>query len=354
MIYVETLMLTIVVFALCVASITDIRKGLIPNKLIIIAGSVCVLMDVVYYTFVFREGLVAFICNSLIMIAIAGLLYVLDIWAAGDSKLFFLVSIGIPSRLYSFIPLSYCPLFLLLMIVFSVAFVFSTGETLVRSIIEKRKVWKEINLRISIPKVFYLFMSLLFLFLSVMLCNALISVVLKDNETNSVLLILMMDFLITLILVDIRKKLSQKVIVVANSAMIIIALVLMLLGYLKLSFGSSGLISFIALVVVITVKLLSEKYNYQEIPLESLKCNMILSCVVATRLNMTGVLKNTLLTTETRKARLAQNEVDAIKKNGEKQGYSSVVVVRKLPFAIFIFVGTILFLGVEAAYLWCM
>ena len=352
MIYIEAFMLAIVIFTLCVATITDFKKGVIPNKLLASAGVISVILDVIYYFVFYDSGLGLFLSDVACVLIVAILFYALEIWAAGDSKLLLIVAIGIPSRLYSFIPISFCPIFILIMVIFSLAFIYSAGETIVRSIIDKRKIWKEIGFEFSAKDALYVGITLIFMVLSVLLCNVAIGFILKGYEGNYVLLILAADFIITLILIEIRKKLSIKIMTVISVIMLIAAIAFFWLGYFNLSLGSGGLLSIIVMLITVVIRMLSGKYNYQEISMDRLKSKMVLSMGSAIRINMSHMIDSPLSVTENRKARLTQSQVDSIKKNAEKYRCNNIVIVRKLPFAIFIFIGTIVFLGLEGAYLW--
>jgi preflagellin peptidase FlaK len=352
MIYIEALMLAIVVFVLCVATITDFKKGVIPNKILLGAGSVSIVLDILYYSLFYQSGIGLFLSDVLCIVFLAVFFYALGIWAAGDSKLLIIVAIGLPSRLYTFIPISFCPIFVLVMVVFSLAFIYSAIETLVRSIKDKRKIWKEFGIQFSFTKLLYFCITLIFMVLVILLCNIIIGFILKSYEGNYVLLILAVDFVCTLSLIELRKKMSIKAVSIASAIMFVLAVVFFCLGYFNLSLGRGGTLSIIVMLVTILVRMLAGKYNYQEISIDRLSRNMILSMGSAMRINMTFSLDKPLPMTENRKSRLTQEQVDSIKINAEKQGCSSVMIVRKLPFAIFIFLGTLVFLGLEVAYLW--
>ena len=352
MIYIESLMLATVMFTLVVATITDFKKGVIPNKMLIAVGIVNVFLDIIYYSCFYNFGIYLFLSDIFSIFILAIIFYAVEIWAAGDSKLLMITALGIPSRLYSFMPFSFCPLFVLVMIVFSLAFLYSAGETLVKSIKEKRKVWKEIGINFSLKKLLYIVITLIFMATAILLCNIVFNFILANSEENYVLLMLAVDFILTLLLMEIIKRFSIIIIAVFSIVFVAVASILYGFGLFNLSFGKGGLLSIIVLLLTIFIRILSGKYNYQEIPVEKLNYNMILSLASSIRINMSFPMEKPLLLTENRKARLTQEQVECIKKSATKRGLTSVMIVRKLPFAVYIFVGTIIFLSLEAAYLW--
>ena len=51
MIIVEALLIAVLICTCIYASITDIKNGIIPNKLLLISGAACLVLNVVYYAF---------------------------------------------------------------------------------------------------------------------------------------------------------------------------------------------------------------------------------------------------------------------------------------------------------------
>ena len=92
----------------------------------------------------------------------------------------------------------------------------------------------------------------------------------------------------------------------------------------------------------------AEKYNYKVVDVSELKPGMILS--IASVLSFAGSKTQGLPTfsTEDLKSRLSAEEVENIKLwSKEKAGRDSVIVVRKIPFVLFIAVGTMAFMVLE-------
>ena len=100
MYFVEFLLL-IALFLTCVyASVTDIKLGIIPNKLLVLSGFSCAFLNLIYYTFFAEEYFLTFIINFIILVILSVAMYGFNLWAAGDSKLLFVVVLAIPARLY--------------------------------------------------------------------------------------------------------------------------------------------------------------------------------------------------------------------------------------------------------------
>ena len=95
-------------------------------------------------------------------------------------------------------------------------------------------------------------------------------------------------------------------------------------------------------------RLFADKYNYKIIPLSELKPGMILAFVSIIAFMGSKVEGLPTSTTEDLKSRLSVSEVESIKKWAESsKGIETITIVRKIPFALFIAIGTIVFTILE-------
>jgi hypothetical protein len=86
------------------------------------------------------------------------------------------------------------------------------------------------------------------------------------------------------------------------------------------------------------------KYNYQEVLVKDLKKGMILSVSTIIDLNKSKVKGLPQITDESTKYRITQEEVNAIQKwEKSKKGKNSIIIVKYLPFAIFMSLGIIVY-----------
>ena len=84
---------------LCIiTSITDIKNNKISNKLLIIFGIAGIGLNIVQY--VLKTNIIwgAYLFNLTLVIIFSLLLYILHIWAAGDSKLLIILGILLPAN----------------------------------------------------------------------------------------------------------------------------------------------------------------------------------------------------------------------------------------------------------------
>ena len=92
--------LTALILCCILATISDIREGIISNKLIAIFGIVGLSLAVLTICVSSAYENRLFLLNAGSMILIAFTLYFLHIWAGGDCKLLVVIALLFPSELY--------------------------------------------------------------------------------------------------------------------------------------------------------------------------------------------------------------------------------------------------------------
>jgi hypothetical protein len=91
-----------------------------------------------------------------------------------------------------------------------------------------------------------------------------------------------------------------------------------------------------------------EKYNYQLIQTEQIRAGQILSVATIMSFSVSRVRGLPQGITEDLRSRITAAEAESVRRwESSKYGETHVVIVRKIPFAIFISIGTILFLIIE-------
>ncbi|MFV0424850.1 MAG: hypothetical protein ACK5K7_04730, partial [Bacilli bacterium] len=106
---------------------------------------------------------------------------------------------------------------------------------------------------------------------------------------------------------------------------------------------STNLISYFIVLFLMLVQILATEFNHTEIQVSELKKNMILSqqyCILFIK-SKTKNLPS--MSDETLKSRLSSGEVASIQRWAKSKNIETVQVVRKIPFAICITLGVILY-----------
>lgn len=96
----EAFLMTIIVMLGIYVTYTDIRKGIIQNKALLVAVIVGVIINAIYYG-VYADGFLRiYTINLLVMLLFSVALYGFHFWAAGDSKLLICINFLLPARYY--------------------------------------------------------------------------------------------------------------------------------------------------------------------------------------------------------------------------------------------------------------
>jgi hypothetical protein len=102
------------------------------------------------------------------------------------------------------------------------------------------------------------------------------------------------------------------------------------------------------LLVVFIIRYFLNGYNYKEIKTENVKVGMILSAFTISKFYISKVKGLPKISTEDMRTRLTQENVEAVRRwRTSKYGEDTIVIVRKIPFAVFIFLGISIFLWVR-------
>ncbi len=348
MMIMECILLALMLMLCLLSSITDIKKGIIHNRHIAYFLGTFIALDAFFYFFYAREYISIFFSNLICMICIAFFLFYGNVWAGGDCKLFVTLSLGIPATVYSGVELGPAPGFLILLIVFSVAFVHIIAESVVYSIRDKRWIhFQKQRIRITDLVLNYIFMTGVIYFLNVVLSWCMFNFQITGN-----MFALMIDFFFILGINSIYDRIPNKTKVLLT---ILSWGFILSFSIATHSFQLRGIYwkSWILVIAVIIIRSIADKYNYQEIETDSVTTNMILSASTVFYFSKSKVKGLPTNMKEDLSARLTESEADAVKRWGKtSKGLKTVMIVRKMPFALYISIGTILFLLIEEVFIW--
>ena len=331
------------------ASISDCRYSLIPNRLLMQALPVIAVLDVIYYGFFVRDIVLESLFNLVFVGVFAVVFYAYNLWAAGDSKLLVLMTAAIPARIYSYSYLGPFPGFLCLVIIFSIAFIY----VIVESIHLGLKNGNLFQIDAGVLRLTPLVLSYFFIVGAMSVCNMVLWILFGRILSYTGMLITAIDFLLVLSLRSVRDKLTQKQQIIITIILWSVLLTFQFHMIAPTLISGIDLKPWIIVFVVMFFRLISEKYNYQEIPIDELKPRMIPSALTVIGFRSSRIRGLPVSVTEDLRARLTEEEVEAIKRwKNSKQGKESIVIVRKIPFAIFISIGTLIFVTIEVLTTW--
>ena len=345
MVIVEALLFTCMLAVMATASYSDAKRNVIPNKKLLTYAIPAVVLDVVYYAFFGRDYLILFLLNCAVLSAVGIVFYAYALWAAGDCKLLITIGLCVPGRFYSFWGSGIGVSFYIVAFTFSLAFVYLMGESLVLGIRNRelfRLSFEGFSLKGAVISYFSMVGAL-----------TLISIVLDRLfpafYSGSSALPAAINFLLVLTLIRLRDKVNTRTLLWGTVALWIGLIALSIFHYVDLRFGGS-ILSWGIVLLVMLLRLFADKYNYKVIPTSEVKRGYILSAMTVMSFQLSRVHGLPTSSTEDLRSRLTEEEAESVRRwESSASGKPYVVIVRKIPFAIFISVGTLLFLVFEVA-----
>lgn len=340
MIACEALLLTTLLALLVCSSYTDFRNGMIHNRLIGICVVIASAINAVYYIAFSGKYISLFAVNTVLLVIVAVIFYVYHLWAAGDSKLLMTAALCIPGRFYSFWQANQCVGFLILVITFSAAFLYILTETIVLGIQNHNL------LQIAVRKVNFKRAALVYVSMvsaSILLTQSL-TMLFPHFFEGSMFLPATVNFLVIVTLVYLSERISWSVIVAYCIISWMLIGTLAALKILPLSF-TFDYRSWLLVLAVLMMRAFAGKYNYAVIPTQEVKSGQILAATTVAAFSSSRVKGLPCGMTEDLCSRLTEEEAASVRRwENSALGKPYVVIVRKIPFAIFISMGIILFL----------
>ncbi len=336
---VQSLMLTV----LCaVAASYDIRTGKVPNKLLRLAlgmiGACIVINSIVSGSWPWKENDQGFryLLNIIIGCAVSIGLYITDIWAPGDAKLFIVILLLYPPLLRTANENAIFPALQIIIWTFSIGYIYLLFDNVFMRKTEKAKDYEP---RIKLSKAAVISMGLnivtayCFSFFANLASVSFIPVYYEANRALLALLVICGSILISKI--EWWGKITVAIITAGGSYLLIFPL------HQSITLSIHYILPFAVAVLVGVLTRMTKKNNYQEITPDALHPGVILSLFTIYRISSSRIPGLPQMTTETRKSKLNPQETEAVRlwalRNKE-----SIIIVRMLPFAPFIAAGTIL------------
>lgn len=324
------IVLLLMLAAICLyATYTDITYGLIYNRVLIPLLVAGLSLDLIYYWQVYPDGMSIFFLNMAVTTAFAVILYMLHIWAAGDSKLLILISILIPVRTTLSGGRRYYPEVLIIAVAFAASFVYLVYDSI--------RMWRKRGLdREKIAKSFrqYLVRLVMSCVYIMTLCKIESAILIKMGIDNA-LLSLILNLCILLILSSIR---------IVWKPSVCIPVLIISIGYSLVTgiwmMDQRRALYYLATAAIMLMQLIVNEFNYDSIPTDEVQKGMVPSRGSIMIMSMSKVKGLPTCSTEDLRSRITEDEVAAIKKWGKTKGSSGTIqIVRKMPFAIFISIG---------------
>lgn len=335
MINIETILLCIIIVVCIYVTYTDFREGLIGNKILVYAVCIGGVLNAIYYTLYANNYLILYLTNLVIISIFAILLYAYHIWAAGDSKLLIVIMSLIPGRLYDG-DTGIASAITIIIIIFSIAYLYIVFESLYLHLRNRDKIQIS-KISIDIIRIIkqYIFCTAYIIAVDTIL-EKFFPVFFEWNM--NIIYIANLFIIITVV----NNKIVQRY------WLLIIAIVIsLILGRenLVISRGDIDFKLWIIIFIVIIFRIVAEKHNYKTIRTEDTKKGMVLSFSTILYFQASRIKGLPMTTTEDIRSRISEEESNSIKRWGRSvHGRDTITIVKKIPFAVFISVGSSLFI----------
>lgn len=335
MIVLEFLKIILIVLLCVYSSITDIKHGIIENKAVLTASIMGICLDVISWLTFNREYSKYHIISILAVVALSIVFYALHIWAGGDCKLMLAISLLVPYELYIPVSNGKVSLVPLLVIVFGISYIYLLAESIVLAMktksIEKGKLIK--NARKSIIRwiscVAY-----------ITLLDQILLLFFPDIFIKSRFIILIINICLAVVISGISVLCNKFVV----ATVILLEIVIRLICHQSI-LNKFMLINYGLAIVFIVLRIFIDQYNRETIETSKVEKGMILSAATTVQFVLSKVKGLPSQSTEDLRSRLTEEEAESVRRWGKsKYGTTTVEIIRKIPFAIFISIGTFLFL----------
>ena len=347
---IEILLILLVVICGGIATKTDFIEGRIFNKVLLRLSLPMIFLDIIYYGYYVRDSLAFFLINTIFAYIFAIFLYAFHIWAAGDAKLIGVLLLGLPGRYLDFLPNGIAPIFIIYVIIFSIAFLYLCGDSLQRSINDGSFFHQKIHMKGNFS---HFFLSYFFMIINISISNIALLILRRGALIQDSIAVMGIDFMLILIFLRFRDSIKQRTLMIITCLEWIIMFVLFGFSIIPFRFSWSYLRSWVFAIIVMYLRSLAEQYNYQVINTYDVKEGMIPAAVTILQFQSSRIKGLPTCMTEDLRARLSSDEVVAINRWGNsKNGKDHITIVSKLPFAIFIYIGVLIFLALEGAFYW--
>ena len=315
-----------------IASVWDIREGLIPNRLLVTFATIGLITDIIYYGVIVHDLSFIFVINVIINSMIGLGLYATHTLAGGDCKMIPVLSLLYPAGMY----LEYGAGRVTLLVALCLAILYGYVYLLFSS------TWKIITGKTKIGKAYIRSFTAAYL--------------------KSYMLALIYVVFVNVLLAFVDRKILPVNPWIAWAACIIIAWTSGRIGILKktslicavvaVSIGMSVYLRVIPVSInprtyAFTAMLLIFRMTirtslYENILTSRVKKGMILSTFSSMLMQSSRIEGLPSLSSEDLGSRLSEQEAESVRRWGKSsKGQRTIVVVRKIPFAIFLTMGYI-------------
>ena len=329
----EIFSLCLIAVLCCLCTITDLKSGVIHNKLLIVFLMISAVVDAIYYGIYARDYLHTFVFNLGTVLAVSLLLFYTHSFAGGDCKMLIIIALLFPARLcWDVGSITSTLVFIIPYSIFA-GYCYMVGYSIF-SIAKKKTqitfdyIKKQLNNFIKSYLAAIVYISLL---------NSVFALLFKYGISINIWIARILCLAIAWI-VGRYQVFKQWFLIIPSICFSLI------ISSVTLSFPVSLNIEYYVLTLILLIcQMTANTIIYEKISGEGLKKGMILSAMssLAMQTSITAGLPG--VSTEDLKSRLSDEEIESVKIWARATRTETLTIVKKIPFAIFISVGICLY-----------
>lgn len=325
------LMLLIALVALgAMASVSDIRKGIIPNRLLFVFAVTGIALDIIYYGACNQDMILLFVMNLIVTTAMCMALYFAHSIAGGDCKLILVMAMLYPADFYLAYGEWEVTLFATILLSIFYGYVYMLILAAWRIISGETRL----NVRDATAYMKSYLKSYLTAFVYVTFVNLFFALI--DRDWHSIASWMVWVACIATAWMGGRVRGLKKPIVLLAFTVADIFLSI----YMRILPFSNHVGTYIFTAVLVICQMTIRTNVYETIPTISVKKGMILSAFTSVAMQGSRIKGLPGISSEDLRDRLTEEEAESIRKWGRMpNGHKEIVIVKKIPFGIFITLG---------------
>ena len=335
LIFLEATMLSVAAILGVSCSLSDLKQGIVPNKFLLIAAACGIVLHGLFLVFGGAPYYPTWLLNMALADIIAFILFSSQMWAAGDAKLFMILYFLTPPMLLDANTLIHC------VVPYIYIFVPALGWTIMDSFFHLVRRDPRRVVKIHVKKIL-LRMALVLIEATALhsIINCLAATFVSENEMFISLAVMGYAYFC-----GENRWMQRWFVVTAHALLLTIATAIGAWQIAPLNWFNCAFI-----LCVLGIQSFAGLYNYQQIATCDVKKGMILSAEAVVQFQRSRIHSLPSNPSEQINARLTGEEADAVHRWGSSvNGLPTLWIVRKIPFAIMISFGFILWILIRIA-----
>lgn len=343
------MMLTLEIISLCLiigicflCTESDLKSGLIHNKVLGVFLIPAIIVDVLYYGFFTRDLIYTFLINFVAVGIISLFLFYSHLFAGGDCKMMIVISLLFPARLCWDMGTTNATLVVSIALAIFAGYCYMLGYS----------IWSIATKKVTITfnyireQLISFLKSYITAIVYISILNWLFMLFLEREININIWIIRILCLIVAWCTGRYQIFKKRFVFVPALCITVIISIVTKTLPL------SLNLENCILVLILLVCQMTIKPTIYETIKIAELKKGMILT-TFSSMLMQTSITKGLPdVSTEDLKSRLSDDEIDSIKIWAKATHTENITVVKKIPFAVFISIGICLYCAIWGVLLW--